>query len=292
MNKLHLIPLLPCMLLLATGCSPESAADPADDQEDVAEVRGRLVSDNGLGPNGLGLNGLGPNGLGPNGLGPNGLGPNGLGPNGISADAFAAIQADSASGELSRQLLKYTVSCALTPNQSFAFSWVDSAGVTHDELYTGLLGIAPGWATAPLTDETEQRLVSACLAARVNYYGVNVYISLRSRLDPLRTKVQDAELADYPHVEGAFVGNLFTSNPHIYSCYYDANIALARSQDRDCAAGHVDENGDVVDCGPIEVLGSCADWCHNLDNHERWYHDCDDPADSTSTGAAIVVALP
>lgn len=295
MNRAHLIPLFPFLLLLAQGCCPESADDPTGgDDEEIAEDGAMLTADNGLAPNALYPNGLAPNGLAPNGLAPNGLAPNGLAPNGLAPNALAAIQADSPDGALSRQLLQYTVSCALTPDQSFAFSWTDSAGVVHDELYTGLLGIAPGWASAPLTDEAQQRLVSGCLAARTNFYGVTVLISLRSRLDPLRTRVQDPELDAYPHVEGAFFGNLFTATPHVYACHYDPNVSLARSLSRDCAAGHVGADGQVTGCGGIEILGSCDDWCHNLDNHERWYHDCDDPddPDSGATGAAVAVALP
>lgn len=287
MDRIHLAPLFPLLLSLAAGCGAETIDDlDEDDDNDVRGARDALLASNSLIPNAMAPNAMAPNAMAPNAMAPNAMAPNAMAPN-----ALAAIQSDSPDGALSRQLLQYTVSCALTPDQSFAFSWTETGGTVHNEVYPGLLGIAPGWATAPLTDQTKQRLVSSCLAARANWYGSSVLISLRSRLDPLRTHVQSPELAAFSHVEGAFFGNIFSSTPKMYACYEDSTVELARAMNRDCAAGHVDENGQVVDCGGIEILGSCDDWCHNLDNHERWYHHCDDP-DGTSSGAAVAVALP
>lgn len=290
MNRLHQAPLLPFFVLLTAGCGAEGVGDEwTEDDEDVTEAGSALCTENGLAPNGLAPNGLAPNGLAPNGLAPNGLAPNGLAPNGM-----AVLQEDSLVGQMSRDLVRYTVSCALEPGQSFAFSWTDNLGVVHDEAYPGQLGLAPGWATAPLTDETQQRMVSACLAARTNWYGVSVVLSLRSKLKPLRTAVPGTELADYSNVEGAFWGNLFTPTPYLHSCYEAANVDVARAANRDCAAGHLDANGQPTECGVIDILGPCSDWCQDLDNHERWYKSCDDPTlpGTPSTKAVIAVALP
>jgi hypothetical protein len=288
MNQLQLASILSVLMLVVPGCG--AGGDEIDgDSEDVAESHGALCADNTIMPNTIM-----PNTIMPNAIAPGMLAPNAISPSAIASSTLAVLQSDTLDGQSSRQLMKYTVSCALEPSQSFAFTWTDSGGTVHNEQYSGHLGLAPGWATAPLTDDTEQRLVSACLAARTNWYGVPVVISLRSRLDPLRTAVQSWELDAYTKLEGAFWGNLFTSSPYLNACYYEPNIDLARAANRDCAAGHLDANGQVVECGIIDILGPCNDWCFNLDQHERWYHDCTDPdtPGSPSTGAVIAVALP
>ena len=197
MKRLNVAFILGISFFLCAGCDPGASGESGDadgDEERTAEALSALLADNSLAPNSLAPNSLAPNSLAPNSLAPNSLAPNSL----------AALQAATADGAAVRQLLKYTVSCALGPTQSFAFSWTDAISLNHNEVYWGLLGIAPTWATSPLTDEGSQRLVSACLAARVNYYGVSVVISMRSALDPLATATNSAELAAYPHIEGAF----------------------------------------------------------------------------------------
>ena len=101
------------------------------------------------------------------------------------------------------------MSCALTPSQSFAFSWTDSSSVIHSESYPGLLGLASSWASSALST-TGQQWVSACLASRVNWYGVHVDISSRGNHTSLGTTHAE-RTTDYPVIEGAFFGNLFTS---------------------------------------------------------------------------------
>ncbi len=291
MNRLQLAPFLPFLVLLAVGCGAETGGDDEidGDSEDIAEARGALVTDNAIIPNAII-----PNAIIPNAIIPNAIIPNAIIPNAMDPGALAALQSDSPAGQLSRMFIRYVVSCALEPTQSFSFSWTETGGTVHAEVYPGKLGIAPGWATGPLTDVTEQRLISACVAARTNWYGVTVTLSLRSKLDPLRTAVQSAELDAYPHVEGAFWGNLFTATPHINTCYVSANVNLSRAANRDCAAGHLDANGQPVPCGMINILGDCSDYCSNLDPHERWFNSCEDPGEpgSPSYSAVIAAALP
>jgi hypothetical protein len=291
MNTIHLAYFFPMFVLAVSGCGADGMNDDEidGDSEDVAETQGALAAGNTLAANTLAANTLAANTLAANTLAANTLAANTL-----AANALAVIQSDTTDGASGRQLVKYTVSCALEASQSFSFSWTDSANVVHNEVYPGLLGLAPSWASGPLTDETQQRLVSACLAARVNYYGVAVTLSLRSRLDPLRTSVQSDELDAYTKVEGAFWGNLFGSSPHINACYFAGNESVARAAQRDCAVGHLESGGGTSECGIIDILGPCSNWCTNFDTHERWYHDCTDPGSpgSPSTGAVIVTALP
>ncbi len=270
------------MVVVLAGCMQET--EPAVDIEDDETAAGALVSENALAPNALA----------PNALAPNALAPNALAPNALVPSALAALQATSDNGDLARQLVKYTVSCAFEPTQSFTFSWTDTKNRVHNEVYPGLLGIAPGWATAPLTDDAQRRLLSGCLAARVNWYGTNVVLSMRSHEEPLKTHVQASELAAYPNVEGAFWGNLFAATPYLNACYYPGNEAIARAAYRDCAVGHL-QNGETVPCGLIALRGSCSNWCFSFVTSGQHYTACwDDPGNPSSgtTNAVITVGLP
>jgi hypothetical protein len=173
-------------------------------------------------------------------------------------------------GDLSRQFLRYAVSCALDSTQSFSLSWT-SAGVVHDETYPGLLGLATSWATRPLS-RSGQRWVSACLASRVNWYGIQVVISSRGPRRALTATV--SELSTFPMIEGAFFGNVFGPAPAVYSCYYPPNVAHSRSLHRDCATGHDVGDGETVDCGTLEVLGPCDSYCESFDEGEKYYWGC------------------
>jgi hypothetical protein len=265
---------------LPAGC----AGDPLEalDEDDVAEARSAVIVDNALVGNALVGNALVGNALVGNAL---------VG-NALSADALAAIQDPTANGDNARALLKYVVSCALDSPDSFDFSWTDSKGQPHAESYPGLLGIAPDWALGPLTDDTDKRMVSGCVAARANYYGVNVIISARSVREPLKGMCGKAEVASYAHVEGAFWGNLFTATPYLNACYNAATVAISRQAQRECAVGHL-EDGQTLPCGPIVLQGSCTTWCSNLSG--GIYPSCvDKPGvpNSPTTKDVVTTALP
>lgn len=211
----------------------------------------------------LGSNALNPNALNPNALNPNALAPGALAPNvllgwSLSGSVLNALRDPGEIGHLSRQLLRYIVGCALDATQSFQLSW-DEGGELHEERYRGELGLAPTWIDEPL-DEEQQRWVSACVASRANWYGVSVIISSRGAHAALR-EPDRAELWAYPHQEGAFWGNLFTSSPRLYACYREANIRNSRHHMRDCAAGHRTSDGTTVECPNIHIVGACEDWC-------------------------------
>ena len=285
MNKLLLALVLPPFLSLATGCDADTTGEEADGDDAVGEAEGFFVVENSLIPNSLIPNSLIPNSLIPNALSPTALGPG----------ALAALQAPTADGAAARQLIKYTVSCAFTEAQSFAFTWTDSSGQVHAEVYWGDLGIAPGWADNPLDGDLDQRLVSACLAARVNWYGTSVVISARSTKKPFKKKVDSFELTTYPHIEGAFWGNLFAPQPYLHACHEPANVAISRAASRDCAAGHLDESGQPVPCGIIALAGPCSDWCVSSTLPGGTYRHCVDRPGvptSPSTTAVITTALP
>ncbi|UQA56234.1 hypothetical protein [Polyangium aurulentum] len=271
-------------LTALAGCYGD-AGDAMDLESDSAvSAQLELEAANALVPNALVPNALVPNALVPNALVPNALVPNALAPN-----ALASIKDPGAAGEMSRAFLRYAVGCAFRPDQSLAFAWTDADGVEHEEEFVGALGLAPQWQTAAL-DEAGQRWVSACLAARTNWYGVPVTLSTRARAASLVAPTAQ-ELASYPIEEGAFWGNLFAPTPKLYACHAAANVSHARSLQRDCAAGHVDGQN-VVECGIIEIVGTCEDSCDPLTGSGQYHPRCGDPAQPTQkTGHVITVFL-
>lgn len=268
-------------LTALAGC-----ADPTDldEAEPVGRAASALTEENALIPNALI-----PNALIPNAIIPNAIIPNALTPGAIDPGSIAALADPSSGGALSRMFLRYVIGCAFDDTQSFGFQWIDGSGVEHQELYRGALGLAPQWASGPL-DLAGQELVSACVAARTNYYGTPVLISLRSGQGPL-SQASSAELGDYPLVEGAFWGNLFAPSPRLRSCYVGTDAANSRAWKRDCAAGHLDGLGGTQDCGIIEVVGDCTDLCDPLDPGGQFFASCHDP-ELGPTGVVVTTALP
>jgi hypothetical protein len=240
-----------------TGCAPEPT-----DEEVLASAQSAALSTNALSTNALSTNALSTNAL--------------------STKALAAIQDPGATGALSRELLQYIAGCALTPTQSISFSWTDAGGVTHDEMYRGQLGLAAEWADGPLTRRSSQDLVSACLAARTNYFGIPVHLSMRGGADVLADNTTSAELAAYPYVEGAFWGNLFTATPRLYACYDPSNVAHAWADERVCATGYPTGHGQFTPCGIIALTGSCEDRCRGFDRRGQYYRGCGDDASQHS----------
>ncbi|MDI1478574.1 hypothetical protein [Polyangium sp. y55x31] len=262
------------------GC----AENGLDFTEDVLEVGDALVEGNKLSSNALALNSLALNGIALNGLALNAMDPRSL----------AAIQDPTDRGALARAFVRYATGCALTPSQSFSFTWTDATSVVHHETYPGELGVAPAWATGPL-DLNGQRMVSACVAARVNYYEVPVLLSLRSVEYSLRLLSGSQELIDFPHVEGAFWGNLWGVSPVIYACYNSATVANSRAWSRDCATGHVRDDGTIEECGMIDVVGPCSTVCASLNGGGQYYPFCVEKpysAGNANTKLVVTTALP
>jgi len=277
-------------LAIMTGC-----ADPTsmEEEEEWASDSAAVISTNALGTNALGTNALGNNALGSNALGSNALGSNALGSNALGSNGLAAVTDPSSVGTLARSFVHYLVACAYRSSQSFQLSWTDSDGVVHDEVYRGEFGLAPEWMYSPI--ETEgKRMVSACMAAHVNYYGTHVTISVRSGEEPLRLDPHDGELDDFSKIEGAFWGDLWSSNPYINACYNSANRNNSRAQHRDCAAGHLNPDGTINECGIINIVGDCSSVCKEYNRWRGFYEDCRDQpgVNNKRTDYVITTALP
>ena len=213
-----------------------------------------------------------------------------LAPDGLGGAALAAIEDQGASGALSRQLLSYTVGCALGPTQSFAFSWTDGSSVTHSESYAGVFGLATDWQSQPIA-AAEQPWISACLIARVNYYGVHVTLSCRG--DDAALGTTPAEISDFPYQEGAFWGDLFSATPTAYACDYVPDAAHSEAAWRVCSWGS-DARGNAVSCGILQPLGSCTALCAPLTGAGgQYYPGCavDPTSAATLTSEVITVFL-
>lgn len=119
--------------------------------------------------------------------------------------------------ETGRHYLRYIIECALPKFESVKFT---ASG--KEFIIKGSLGLAPLWRERALT-RGEQELVSSCIYARVNAWGVKVPISMRTPMAAIskRSGLQTtrAEVESYSFFEGAFFGNIFLENSPGYACH-------------------------------------------------------------------------
>lgn len=82
--------------------------------------------------------------------------------------------------------------------------------------FPGSLGLAPAWRDRGLS-VTEQRWVSACIAAHVNHFGVSVPISVRGN-HPALHPLAPEEAERFTLYEGGFFGNVFAPAVGLFAC--------------------------------------------------------------------------
>lgn len=263
------------MSLFVVGCAPGMGDDLDDSDEDLLGSAEDAVE----APNAIAPNAIAPNAIAPNAIAPNAIAPNALTAAAIASSAMTALQDPGEAGSLSRLHVKYAVSCAFNSSQSFSFSWTDAQSVVHDETYWGLLALAPDWATRGLTD-SEQRWVSACMGARTNYFAATVHISMRGGHASLTTDA--TERTEFSAREGAFWGNIYAATPYLKSCYDDANVDNSRNRQRECAAGYLDGE-DTLECGIIDITGSCSSICSAPGQTGDGFPACDDISEAITT---------
>ena len=169
------------------------------DGVELGSTESHVESANRLAVNRLAVNRLAVNRLAVNRLAVNRLAVNGMADASADAEALAAQD-----GGL--ELLSYMVSCALPER---------AALVVAGQVLPGSIGLAPQWIEEGL-DVPARRWLTACLLARVNYFGVEVRLSLRGAHDALATSAE--ERAAYPLYEGAFWGDLFGESAQKTSC--------------------------------------------------------------------------
>ena len=251
------------LCVAAIGCGP---AEPGMEEagESLGTHADELLSQNGLSTNGLSTNGLSTNGLSTNGLSTNGLSTNGLSTNGLSTNGFSTwFGANPAKGD---EVMRYIARCALASGQSLTYTY---AGKTYT--WTGVLGLAPGWAGGSPATLAEQQVVSGCLAAHVNKYGVHLNISVQGR-DALGAVLPSTseELQTFGQPEAVFFGNLFNGEG-----LFAANDAdyLAYDQSTVRACGLSSWSGDPDCAVVISHVGSARSYCMQ-DTSKTHYTRC------------------
>jgi hypothetical protein len=111
----------------------------------------------------------------------------------------------------------------------------------------------------------EERWVSACMLAMVNYFGKHVEVSMRAEPPPVPfLEVSDEEKRQFSIFEGGFFGNLFVSNPVAYVCQGTRTPIDDQApvlQDRVCTrpTGEKTPNGKPVTPCRFILTGPCAD---------------------------------
>jgi hypothetical protein len=212
-------------------------------------------------------NGVSGNGLSGNGLCGNGLGASGLTTANLSTAGFASWF--NANPDLASMVVRYVYKCAAPSGKSI--TWTNP---TTNVQYTwaGGLGLAPGWVSGAAATVAEQQLVTACLGALVNKYGVSVTIAVEGRTATgQQIPVGPTELATYSVKEACFFGNLFTSEGVYVGLDHwpwDARTSSVRA----CAMDKQSE-GPSLACPPLFQVDSCHKYC-TPDRTHTFYESC------------------
>jgi GLTT repeat (6 copies) len=256
----------------ACSCSSAVAGDPAFDPRVQELISKNGMSSNGLSVNGLSSNGMSSNGMSSNGLSSNGMSSNGLSSNGLSSNGLLAASFgtwwSSQDPVFSDMVMRYVTKCALPATSSLTFTDPTTAVVYT---WPGLLGLAPTWASGQPIPVAEQQILTACLAAHANKYGVQIGISVLG-LDSTGKVIPQAqgELTTYPFDEAAFFGNLFTGEG-IFACA-DTILNSAQSSARGCAL-----NASIQDptfCPQLTYLGACGSRCKKATRTQAYWDSC------------------
>ena len=245
---------------VVAGCG--SSSESLSEVKEAGVGVNALTVNNGLSPNGLARNGLAANGLAVNGLARNGLARNGL----LSADFQSWFDGDPAT---SAAVMTYVVRCAAAAGQTYSYT-SPTTGVTYS--WSGSLGLAPGWASGLPATVAEEQVITACLAAHVNKYGVHVDISVQGLgATGVPIPVGASELSTYAQREGCFFGNLFTGEG-VYAGIDHTIWNSGYSTVRACAFDILGI-GPSADCPPVNNVGPCALICQ-ADAKGNYYTSC------------------
>src|SRR3569623_739995 len=234
-------------LVLVSGCMVDTDIETSASDE-------ALTSTNGLSLNGLSLNGMSLNGLSLNGVSLNGLSLNGL-DLGLATTQFTSwFQTDPVSAAAQ---VSYIVKCAKPTGQNV--TWTNPATGTS-YTWPGELGLAPLWTNRAMTT-AEQQVMSACMVAHANKFGVHVPIAVEG-LTAAGTMIPQAagELTTYSVREAGWFGNTATGEG-IYVCLDHMPWTAAVSSPRACAIDIQPPNTVRAVCPPITYAGPCGPLC-------------------------------
>jgi hypothetical protein len=213
-------------------------------------------------------NGMSENGMSQNGMSQNGMSQNGMSQNGFGTTAFQSWF--NTNPALSDVVMKYLAKCAAGAGKSY--SWKNpSTGKTHS--WSGQLGLAPGFAAGAAPTTAEQQVLTACLAAHVNKYGLNVPIAIEGRTATgTQIPIGAGELTTYSVREACWFGNVFTGEgvfggPDHSS--WNAKTSTARACVFDTSY-----KDSPSQCAPIFQIGFCSSNCTEDPTH-TFYESCD-----------------
>ncbi|RKH54490.1 hypothetical protein D7X55_34470 [Corallococcus sp. AB049A] len=234
--------------LVGCGAMPEDAASEAR----FASVDQAQQVDNGMTLNGMTLNGMTLNGMTLNGMTLNGLAT-------ASFNDWFNQNADAA------MVMAYVVKCAVPEGETRTFQ---STATGTSYTWQGSLGLAPGWSSGKPATVAEQQVVSACLAAHANKYGMHIPLSALGRTASGAEVAWSAEeLSLFSEKEACFFGNLF-ANEGLFAAR-DRDFSTAESSTRACG---LTLKADT--CAPITNIGSCAQFCTKSDPSKPYYTQC------------------
>lgn len=236
------------------GAGPGEAGSLTQLQDTDNGLSSNGLSWNGLSDNGLSWNGLSWNGLSGNGLSWNGLSWNGLSWNGLSTSEFSAWFTGQSGGvAYTDMVMRYIVKCAAPAGTSLGAT---IGGVSYT--WDGELGLAPQWTAGSAIPVAEQQLITACLGAHANKFGLRLSISLTGyKSDGSPIVATKDETKSYAVREGCFFGNMF-SGEGVFAGN-DSVLPLNKSSTRACALsiGNQPNNS----CPPMAYAGACAQRC-------------------------------
>jgi len=246
-------------LVLVSGCMVDTDIETSASDE-------ALTSTNGLSLNGLSLNGMSLNGLSLNGTSLNGLSLNGL-DLGLATTQFSSwFQTDPVNNAAQ---VSYIVKCAKPTGQTM--TWKNPAtGVSYT--WPGELGLAPLWTNRAMTT-TEQQVMSACMVAHANKFGVHVPIAVEG-ITAAGTMIPQAagELTTYSVREAGWFGNTATGEG-IFVCLDHTAWTASVSSARACAIDMQPPNTVSAVCPPITFTGPCGPIC-TPDATKTYYTSC------------------
>lgn len=244
-------------LLAACGPAARPEVTTAEEPEfgEVIDALSAGESTNGMSQNGMSQNGMSQNGMSQNGLSVNGLSQSGLTAAALATDAFRLwFEADP---RLRAVTMKYLVRCGAPATVTLSYTSA-ATGLTY--AWPGNLGVAPSWSSGHAISTAEQQLLSACLAAHVNKFGLQIAIGVEGKdASGATLPMAPGELTTYSLRESCFFGNLFTGEG-IFAGIDHAAWGSRYSSPRACAFSYASVGSDR-DCAPIFVAGSCSSLC-------------------------------
>jgi hypothetical protein len=232
--------------LLAAGCME------AEDQ--VATTVDELSAVNGISLNGTSVNGISVNGISLNGLDV-----------GLGTTSFASWFNAAADNAVE---IQYIVKCAKPSGTTI--SWTNpQTGASY--AWPGLLGLAPTWTNRPMTI-AEQQVITACLLAHANKYGIHVPVAVEGRTAAGAALPQaNGELTTFSVKEAAFFGNT-VAGEGAFVCLDHATWDASRSSARACGYD-THASGASTACAPMYQVGACNNFC-TQDLTKTYYTSC------------------